>query len=51
VTLFGVRRGSRVVVLFFDGGEFLSVEVSLLEAAGDLALLADSRNQCLMDAS
>lgn len=36
--------------LFLSFGEFLSVEVSLLET-GDLALLADSMNQCLMDAS
>ena len=43
-----VRRGS--MRLFLSCGEFLSVEESLLET-GDLALLADSRNQCLMDAS
>ena len=36
--------------LFLSCGEFLSVEESLLET-GDLALLADSMNQCLMDAS
>ena len=36
--------------LFFPCGEFLSVEESLLET-GDLALLADSMNQCLIDAS
>lgn len=48
VAMFGVRRGSSG--LFFDGGELLSVEESLLDA-GDLALFADSINQCLIDAS
>ena len=48
VPLFGVRRGS--TGLFLSCGEFRSVEESLLET-GDLALLADSMNQCLMDAS
>ena len=46
-----VRRDSRVAVLFFAGGEFLSVEEPLLEVVGDLALFADSTNQCLMVAS
>ena len=36
--------------LFLDGGEFLTVDESPLEA-GDRALFADSTNQCLMDAS
>lgn len=36
---------------FFMGGEFLNVEVSLFEVTGDLALFADSRNQCLIDAN
>lgn len=48
VPLFRVRRGS--MGLFLSCGEFLSVEESLLET-GDLALFADSMNQCLMDAS
>lgn len=48
VPLFSVWRGS--MGLFLSCGEFLSVEESLLEI-GDLALLADSMNQCLMDAS
>lgn len=48
VPLFNVRRDS--MGLFLSCGEFFSVEESLLET-GDLALLADSRNQCLMDAS
>ena len=46
--LFSVRRGSMGLLL--SCGEFLSVEESLLET-GDLALLADSMNQCFMDAS
>ena len=46
--LFSIRRG--LMGLFFSCGEFRSVEDSLLET-GDLALLADSMNQCLMDAS
>lgn len=44
----GVRRGSSG--LLFDVGEVLRVEESLLDA-GDLALFADSKNQCLIDAS
>ena len=36
--------------LFLSCGEFLSVEESLRET-GDLALLADSMNHCLIDAS
>lgn len=48
VPLSSVWRDS--IGLFFSCGEFLSVEESLLEM-GDLALLADSMNQCLMDAS
>lgn len=48
VPLFSVRRGS--TGLFLSCGEFRSVEESLLDT-GDLALLADSMNQCLMEAS
>ena len=48
VTVFGMWRGS--IGLRLEGGEFLRVDESLLEA-GDLALFADSMNQCLIDAS
>jgi len=42
------RRGSAVG--FLSWGELLRVELSLF-SAGDFALLADSLNQCLMEAS
>ena len=48
VLLLIVQRGS--MGLFLSCGEFRSVEESLLET-GDLALFADSINQCLIDAS
>ena len=49
VALFGDLRCSTGP--FFAGGELLNVEVSLFEVTGDLALFAESKNQCLIDAN
>lgn len=43
-----MRLGS--TALFLEGGDCLNVEQSLFDA-GDLALFADSRNQCLIEAN
>ena len=49
--LFGLRPVTAVLWPFLDGGEFFRVDESLLEAVGDLARFADSRNQCLREAN